>query len=54
MILENDLFLESHVAEAELPFCDRGKIEIVEGASHWLYIEQPECINARIVDLLRA
>ncbi len=48
----NDIFLEKSVAEASLALCDDGKLEIIEGASHWLHIEQPERINARIIDFL--
>jgi epoxide hydrolase 4 len=47
-----DMFLERDVAEAGLAACDQGRLEFVEGASHWLHIEQPERINARIVDWL--
>lgn len=47
-----DLFLERHVAEAGLALCDNGKLEFVEGASHWLHIERAEQINARIIDWL--
>lgn len=48
----DDVFLEKNVAEAGLALCNDGKLEIVEGASHWLHIEQPERINARIVSFL--
>ena len=44
-----DVFLERHVAEAGLALCDRGTLEFVEDASHWLHIEQPDRINARII-----
>lgn len=47
-----DRFLERHVAEAGMALCDDGRLEIVEGASHWLHLEQPERINARIVEFL--
>ena len=49
----DDVFLEKHVAEAGLALCDDGKLEMVEGASHWLHIEQPERINARVLEWLR-
>ena len=48
----DDVFLEKNVAEAGLALCDDGKLEIVEGASHWLHIEQPERINTRIIEFL--
>ncbi|MDR7036146.1 pimeloyl-ACP methyl ester carboxylesterase [Methylobacterium sp. BE186] len=47
-----DSFLERHVAEAGLALCDDGRLEIVEGASHWLHLEQPDRINRRIVAFL--
>ena len=48
----DDRFLERHVAEAGLALCDDGRLEFVEGASHWLHLEQPERINRRIVEFL--
>lgn len=45
----DDLFLERHVAEACLALCDHGQLAFVEGASHWLHLEQPGEINARIL-----
>ncbi|KAB0682080.1 alpha/beta fold hydrolase [Aureimonas leprariae] len=49
----NDTFLERHVAEAGLALCDDGRLEFVEGASHWLHIERPERVNPRIVEFLK-
>lgn len=49
---DDDRFLERHVAEAGLALCDHGTLEIVDGASHWLHIEQPERINSRIINWL--
>ena len=49
----DDRFLERHVAEAGLSLCDHGKLEIVEGASNWLHIEQRAKINARVSAWLR-
>lgn len=48
----DDVFLEKNVAEAGLVLCDHDKLEIVDGASHWLHIEQPERINARVIEFL--
>ena len=48
----DDQFLERHVAEASLALCAQGELEFVGGASHWLHIEQPNRINARIIDFL--
>jgi pimeloyl-ACP methyl ester carboxylesterase len=46
---DDDVFLERNVAGAELALCDQGQLEFLEGASHWLHIEQPERINTRIL-----
>lgn len=48
----DDAFLERNVAEAGLALCEDGRLEIVEGASHWLHLEQPERINTRIIGFL--
>ncbi len=45
----DDVFLERNVAAAGLALCDDGVLEFVEGASHWLHIERPEQINARVL-----
>ena len=47
-----DRFLERHVAEAGLALCDDGRLEFVEGASHWLHIERPAEVNASIIGFL--
>lgn len=46
---DDDRFLERHVAEAGLTLCDHGRLDVIEGVSHWLHIEQPDRINARII-----
>lgn len=47
-----DSFLERHVVEAGLALCDDGRLEIVEGESHWLQLKQPDQINRRIIEFL--
>lgn len=51
---DDDRFLERSVAEAGLALCDDGRLEMVEGASHWLHLEQPERVNGRVVEFLRS
>ncbi|MBP0437046.1 alpha/beta fold hydrolase [Tianweitania sediminis] len=46
---DEDRFLERHVAEASVAVCNNGTLEMVEGASHWLHLEQPETISTRII-----
>lgn len=45
----DDRFLERHVAEAGLALCDDGRLEIVEGTTHWLHLERPDLVNRRII-----
>lgn len=48
----DDSFLERHVAEAGLDLCDDGRLIVIEGASHWMHIEQPARITAEILRFL--
>ena len=48
----DDRFLERHVAKAGLALCDDGRLEFVEGASHWLHIARPGHVNGRIIVFL--
>ena len=48
-----DSFLESHVARASLEQCEQGALEILEDATHWLHLEQPERVTERILDHLK-
>jgi pimeloyl-ACP methyl ester carboxylesterase len=50
---DHDSFLERHLAEAGLALCDNGRLEIVEGASHWLHLDQPQRVNARLIRWLQ-
>ena len=49
---EKDALLEHHVARAALDLCDDGRLTIVEGATHWLHLEQPDRIAAEIAAFL--
>ncbi|SFR85335.1 alpha/beta fold hydrolase [Sphingomonas jatrophae] len=46
---EEDRFLERHIAEASLAQCDDARLEMIADATHWLHLEQPARINARII-----
>jgi len=48
-----DLFLERHVAEASLALCDQGELALVDDASHWLHLERPGLVTARLIAWLR-
>lgn len=49
-----DSFLEPHVARASLGQCEQGDLEILEDATHWLHLEQPERVTVRILDHLQS
>jgi pimeloyl-ACP methyl ester carboxylesterase len=44
-----DRFLERHVMEAGLALCDDGRFVAIDGATHWLHLDQA----ARITDEIR-
>ena len=49
---ERDSFLERHVADAALDLCDKGRLSVITGATHWLHLEEAERVNAEIVSFL--
>lgn len=47
-----DSALERHLAEAGLALCEEGRLVVLEGASHWLHLEQPERVKAELLGFL--
>ena len=47
---EHDRYLERHVAEAGAALCDDGRLVIVDGATHWLHLDE----RRRVTDELLA
>jgi pimeloyl-ACP methyl ester carboxylesterase len=47
-----DTALQSGLAEASLAFCDDGRIQWYERASHWLAHEEPAAVNAELMRFL--
>lgn len=47
-----DSALEEHVARASLEQCDDGRLEVLDGASHWLHLEEPEKVSALMLSHL--
>lgn len=47
-----DRFLGRELAQPSLELCDDGHLEFFEGASHWLQHEEPERVNARLIEFL--
>ncbi|MEP7115158.1 MAG: alpha/beta hydrolase [Ilumatobacteraceae bacterium] len=48
----NDGCIGVEVAEAASEMCPWATIEIVEDAGHFLQLEQPEIVNARVVEFV--
>jgi pimeloyl-ACP methyl ester carboxylesterase len=49
----DDRFMQRGAAEASLAYCDDGRLEWFEGASHWLQHEEPDRVNRLLIDFLQ-
>ncbi|MBM6579794.1 alpha/beta hydrolase [Microvirga sp. BT689] len=49
-----DRFLEKGLAEASVALCEKGSVRWIENATHWVQHEEPEAVNAALVDFLKA
>ena len=45
-----DKFLGKEMAEESIDLCDQGQLQFFEQASHWVQHEEPEKVNALILD----
>jgi epoxide hydrolase 4 len=48
-----DAFLREALAHQSMEFCDRGRLVVMPGASHWLQHEDPARVNRALVEFLR-
>lgn len=48
-----DSFFMPELASESLGYCDDGRLEWFEGATHWLHLEQPEQVNDEIITFFR-
>ena len=48
-----DVFLANGLAQASLRFCSDARVNLVQGASHWLQHEGPEFVAEEIIGFLR-
>jgi epoxide hydrolase 4 len=48
-----DTALRVEMAAPSIAFCDDGKLERIETGTHWVHHEEPERVNALLVDFLR-
>ncbi len=49
-----DRFMDRRAAEASLAYCDDGRLEWFEGATHWLQHEEPDRVNRLLIEFLGA
>ena len=49
---KKDEFLMKEMAEASLNYCDQGRLEYIDDATHWVQHEKPELVSKLIVDFL--
>ena len=49
----NDFLLKQDMGVHSLKYCKNGKIELVEGATHWVLHEAPERVNKLMVDFFK-
>ena len=49
-----DRFLEKGLAEASLALCQSGDIRWIENATHWVQNEEPDAVNAALLDFLKS
>jgi pimeloyl-ACP methyl ester carboxylesterase len=47
-----DRFLDRALAGPSLDQCDRGRLEVVEEATHWVQHEEPERVNLLLIEFL--
>lgn len=50
----HDRFLSWQMAEESLKFCDDGRLEFIDTATHWVQHEEPERVNRLIEEFLGA
>lgn len=48
-----DFALSTDLVKASTKYCDNLKIEIVEGARHWVHHEEPNLVNNYIENFLK-
>ncbi|HYF55648.1 MAG TPA: alpha/beta hydrolase [Salinarimonas sp.] len=48
-----DRFLQLGLAEASLALCRDGRLVVLDEATHWLHLEEPQRVNAELVSFLK-
>lgn len=47
-----DSFLECHVARSSVDLCNEGRLVVLDDATHWLHLEEPERVTAEVLGFL--
>jgi pimeloyl-ACP methyl ester carboxylesterase len=50
---QDDAFLDLGLANASLACCADARLQVIEGAGHWLHLEQPQAVNTAILSFLQ-
>lgn len=50
----DDRFGDVSVAEESIKLCTRGRAAYIDHATHWVHHEEPERVNALLIEFLRA
>lgn len=50
---EQDPFLHRSLAQKSMDLCDDGRLEFFAEGTHWIHHEDPDAVNALIMDFLR-
>lgn len=48
-----DRFLEREMAQPSIDLCDRGRLVMIEEATHWVQHEEPERVNRLLLDFFQ-
>lgn len=48
-----DKFLGREMAQPSVDYCDNGRLELLEKASHWVQHEEPESVNRLLTEFLK-
>jgi pimeloyl-ACP methyl ester carboxylesterase len=49
----NDAYIHRRYATDALARCDSGRLEMIEEATHWVHLEEPERVNRLLIEFLR-
>lgn len=48
----DDAYINREYADEALSFCDQGRLVFIDGATHWVHLEEPERVNRLLREFL--